>query len=302
MKYLFLALMLVFGTVWAQDDEMENPQPPNDPSPTAASGPAPKITADPKAIVVTVNLTGSPLTGTCGYMTNLSWTASGASVCTKTGAWSGNAAASGSEQISVNSATATFTLTCSSNTDSRTLTWINPTQNTDGTNATLSGNKVYHAASAANIESANPVINLVPARTTYVLSGLPAGPRVVGVKATGSTGMDSAMSALASTSIVLPTGVDTVQATCTPPSEPKPPSGVTIAATVWDVMNDPRGGNRVGRDFGYIGLGVACVGTEAYIIQNDTIEYWKVALKDVTRYRKPRSAIVVARCELVTDG
>jgi hypothetical protein len=122
------------------------------------------------------------------------------------------------------------------------------------------------------------------------------------VKATGSTGMDSAMSALASANITLPVGADTVQAACTPPAEPKPPSGVTIAATVWDVMNDPRGGQRVGRDFGVIGLGVACIGTEAYITQQGgSVEYWKVALSDVTRYRKPRSAIVVARCQLVTE-
>jgi hypothetical protein len=295
--------MSVFA--FAQDDEMENPPPPNDPTPTAASGgPAPKISADPKAIVVTVNLNGSPLTGTCGYTTNLNWTASGASVCTKSGAWSGNGAASGSESVQVNSATATFTLTCSSNTDSRTLTWVNPTQNTDGTTATLSGNKVYHAASAANIESANPPIVLTPAKTTYVLAGLPAGPRVVGVKATGPTtqgSLDSAMSALASASITLPTGVDTVTATCTPPAEPKPPTGITIAATVWDVRNDPRGGQRIGRDVGVIQLDVACLGTEAYLTQqNGDIEYWKVPRTDPPTkfYRKPRSAIVVGRCAL----
>jgi hypothetical protein len=310
---LLAALLLLALSPWvtAQDDEPEPPEntqserPPggNDAAPTAAStAPAPKISADPRAITVTVNLTGSPLTGTCGYSSNLSWTATGASVCTKSGAWSGNGGASGSESVVVNSATSTYTLTCSSNTDSRTLTWINPTQNVDGTAVTLSGNEVWHAASAANIESANPPIILTPAKTTYVLAGLPAGPRVVGIKAIGPTpnSLRSAMSALASTSITLPTGVDTVTATCTPPPEPKPPTGITIASTVWDVRNDPRGGQRVGRDVGVISLDVPCLGTEPYLTQDAGIDYWKVPRTDPPTqfYRKPRSAIVVGRCRL----
>ena len=51
---------------------------------------------------------------------------------------------------------------------------------------------------------------LTPAKVTYVVAGLPAGPRVFGVKATGTGGLDSAISALASTSIILPSGADTV--------------------------------------------------------------------------------------------
>jgi hypothetical protein len=234
---------------------------------------------------------------------NLSWTATNASVCTKSGAWSGTGQASGSESVQVNAASATYTLTCSSNTDTRTINWVNPTQNVDGTTATLSGNKVFHAASAANIESANPPIVLTPAKTTYLLAGLPSGPRVVGVKATSSAGIESDMSALAQTTITLPTGADTVQASCTPPPEPKPPSSVTIAQTVWDVLNAPKGGQRVGRDVGLIALDVKCLGTEAYLLQGE-VEYWKVPRTNPPTqfYRKPRSAIVVGRCQLMTSG
>jgi hypothetical protein len=318
MKKLLLAIMLALsmGVVAQDDDDMDEESPPEeqnpaserppggkDVAPTAGSGPAPKIGATPQALTVSVNLTGSPVTGVCGYTMNLSWTAQNASVCTKTGAWSGSGAASGSEQVTVNSASQTYTLTCSSNTDTRTLTWINPTQNVDGTSVALSGNEVWHAASAANIESANPPIVLTPARTQYLLAGLPAGPRVVGIKAIGPTpnSLRSVMSALASVTIQLPTGVDTQQATCTPPPEPKPPTGVTIAGTVWDVRNDPRGGQRIGRDVGTIGLDVACLGTEAYLTQdNGAIEYWKVPRTDPPTkfYRKPRSTIVVGRCQL----
>ena len=286
-KWLVLASCGLMSIALAQDED---------------KAPAPKIGATPQALSVTVNLTGTPMTGTCGYTMNLSWTAQNASVCTKTGAWSGSGAASGSEAVMVNSAS-TYTLTCSSNTDTRTLTWINPTQNTDGSAAVLTGNEVWHAASAANIESANPPIVLTPAKTTYLLSGLPSGPRVVGIKAIGAApgNLRSAMSALASTSITLPTGADTVQATCTPPPEPKPPSGVTIASTVWDLINAPKGGQRVGRDVGVIQLDVACLGTEPYLSQGEGIDYWKVPRTNPPTqfYRKPRSAIVVGRCKLV---
>ena len=155
---------------------------------------APTVSADPKGVNVTVDLTGSPLTGTCPYNINLSWTAVNASVCNKTGAWAGSGSASGSESQQVNGSV-TYTLTCSSDTESKTLSWTNPTQNTDGTNAVLTGSKVYHANSAANIE-ANPPVVLTPAKVTYVVAGLPAGPRVFGVKATGTGGLDSAISLL----------------------------------------------------------------------------------------------------------
>jgi hypothetical protein len=309
MKKLLIAMMLALSMgVVAQeppsdndDDEMEAPPPSNDPTPTHASASAPKIGATPTALQVTVNLTASPITGTCPYNTNLSWTASNASVCTKTGAWSGNAGASGSESINVNAASMTFTLTCSSNTDTRNLTWTNPTQNTDGTAVSLSGNKVYHAASAANIESANPPIVLTPAKTAYLLAGLPAGPRVVGVKATGSTGIDSAMSPLASATIVLPTGADTVQAGCTVPPEPKPPTGVTIASTVWDVRRSMGTSPiAVGRDGGVSQIGAACIGDEPMLMQGET-EYWDVGSRnrpEIKIYRKPRSTMLLGQCQV----
>jgi hypothetical protein len=232
---------------------------------------------------------------------NLSWTATNASVCTKTGAWSGSGSASGSESVSVNAASSTYTLTCSSNTDSRTVSWTNPTQNTDGSAANLSGNKVYHANSAANIEAGTPIV-LTPAKTTYVLAGLPAGPRVIGVKATGPAPnlFDSAMSALATATIVLPTGVDTVQAGCTTPPEPKPPTAVTISSTVWEALHNYRF-ERVGRDVGTIPLNTLCLGNGPYILQGD-VEYWGVPKALITLYRKPKSEMFVARCELQTSS
>jgi hypothetical protein len=285
MKMLISVLLLVSASAVAQQE-------------------APKISADPKGISVTVDLTGSPLTGTCPYNMNLSWTASNASVCTKSGAWSGTGSASGSESISVNAASQTYTLTCSSSTESKTLTWVNPTQNTDGSAAVLANNKVYHANSAANLESSTPIV-LTPAKTTYVVAGLPAGPRSFAVKA-GTATVDSAMSAVASTTIVLPTGADTVQAGCTTPPEPKPPTAVTISSTVWDTKGSVQGGSlKVGTNVGGIDLGVLCRGqapviTEGFNNVGQPVEYWELD-KNLTRIRpgvKPRPGILVGQCQL----
>ena len=281
-NWLLLALVPVFA--WAQDD--------------AERAPAPTISADPKAVAVTVNLTGSPITGTCPYNMNLSWTATNASVCQKTGAWTGTGNASGSESVQVNAAASTYTLTCSSSTDSRTVSWTNPTQNEDGSAAQLTGNKVFHSNSASTIEAAPPIV-LTPAKTSYVLAGLPAGPRAIGVKATGAApnNFDSVMSNIANVAIVLPTGAATVQAGCKTAPPPKPPTAVTIANTVWEVIHNFYG-RRVGRDVGTIPLDTKCLGPEAYITQGEGIDYWGVPYKLVKKYRSPVSQQLVARCEL----
>lgn len=297
MRLSLLALVLASSVLMAQTA-------PESPTPETRA-PAPTIEPGPQAVTVTVDLVGSPTTGTCPYQMNLSWSAANASVCSKTGVWSGTAPASGSESVEVNAAQATYTLTCSSATDSRTIKWTNPTQNVDGTAVVLGGNKVYQSNSAANIDTCNdeacspaPII-LQPARTSYVLTGLPAGPRYVAVKATSAKGVDSALSTVASTTISLPTGTDQVQASCTPPPAPKPPTAVTIAMTVWETFK-PGGVLRVGRDVGNVELGVTCKGTAPVIVQGDPesgTQYWVVPKDQTKLYRRPKSSYVVGRCE-----
>jgi hypothetical protein len=270
----------------------------------------------PSAVVVSVTLTGTPQTGTCPFTMAVSWTATNASVCTKSGGWSGNVNASGSSSETVDSPQKTYTLTCSSNTDSRTVTWANPTQNTDGTTATLKGNKLYHGNSQASVDPgsglSNAPIVLEPARTSYLLSGLPAGPRYVSVVATSSVSpfLDSSISNIAQTTISLPSGAATLQAGCTTPPTPKPPTAVTIAATVWDVLNT-RDGPLVGQDVGTIGIGEKCLGKAPWIIQQPAnaesdgywttpTEYWQVPKGKASLYRTPRSKELVANCQRET--
>lgn len=189
------------------------------------------LRVNPQGATVEVTLTISPASGYCPYTAQATWSATNASVCQKSGYWTGTGVlASGSEQIEVNSATAAFTLTCSANTDYRDLTWVNPTQNTDGSAVNLQGNKVYHYSSSTGIETSTPIV-IAPAATSYRVTGLPAGTRYFGVKATGKqtnniAGIDSAMSNLASVTVNLPSGTKTTTVGCTTPPPPKPPTGV----------------------------------------------------------------------------
>jgi hypothetical protein len=269
------------------------------------------LTVTPQATQIVVTLNASPTTGTCPYTSNVSWSATNASACTMSGSWSGTAAASGSRPVEVNSSQMTLTLTCSANTESALLKWTNPTQNVDGTAVGLKGNKVFHAPLANEVINAPPIVIepavAAPTQATYLLTGLPAGVRYAGVRATSSVSpfFDSDMSNVVSWTVVLPSGSATKQLGCTTPPTPKPPTAVTIGSTVWDSIPG-REGIFVGRDVGTIGVPVDCVGQEPVTVQSQAgsdvlAEYWAVRRDDVTLYRKPRSQIVLARCVMASS-
>lgn len=269
-------------------------------SPVGAQDRAPAPRVSLAGATVDVALSVTPASGYCPYMATVTWSATGASVCQKSGYWSGGPVnASGSESIEVNSTSATFTLTCSASTDYRDLTWTNPTNNTDGTTANLSGNKVYHNASSASIETLPPIV-ITPKTTTYRVAGLPAGVRYFGIKATGQGNVDSAMSNLATATIALPSGAKSVQVGCTTPPPPNPPTGVTISQTVWETRVLGAGDSQrfaPGRDVGRIGLDVLCVGEKPIIIEN-AADYWVVPRSEVMLYRNPKSTVLLGRCAL----
>lgn len=260
---------------------------------------AQELTVSPRGATIEVELSVTPASGYCPYQANVTWTATGASVCQKSGYWSGTAQASGSESSSITSTSATFTLTCSANTDYRDLTWTNPTTNTDNSAVQLTGNKVYHGPSSSTIEQTTPIV-ITPAATTYRVSGLPSGTRYFGLKATGQAGVDSAMSNLVSATVTLPSGAKTVTVGCTTPPPPKPPTGLTVASTVWEYTIKGQGENQrpaPGRDVGVIALGTLCLGSEALIIEQSA-EYWGVPRAKVKTYRKPKSSLLLGRCEV----
>jgi len=256
-----------------------------------------QLSISPRGATIDVALSVTPTTGYCPYQATATWSASGASVCQKSGSWSGQANASGSESVSIGTTSVTFTMTCSTNTDYRDLTWTNPTTNTDNSAATLTGNKVYHGPNAAEVQNTIP-ISITPAATTYRVSGLPAGTRYFGVKALGTAGVESAMSNLVNATITVPTGVKTVTVGCTTPPPPKPPTGVTIASTVWEYVIRGSGNNQhpsPGRDVGVIGLGTLCLFDKPVIPETN---YWAVPKSEVKLYRNPKSNVLLGQCEV----
>jgi pimeloyl-ACP methyl ester carboxylesterase len=71
------------------------------------------VTVAAAAAVPTVTLTATPVSVASGATSMLTWTSTGASSCTATGAWSGNEATSGTFITPALTAAATYTLACS---------------------------------------------------------------------------------------------------------------------------------------------------------------------------------------------
>ncbi|HLS81789.1 MAG TPA: putative Ig domain-containing protein [Steroidobacter sp.] len=83
---------------------------------------------------------------------------------------------------------------------SATLSWTPPTQNTDGSTLTnLAGYRIVYGASPTTLNRMAEVDN--PGLTTYVVTGLNAGTWYFAVKAYTSSGVESALSNVASKSI-----------------------------------------------------------------------------------------------------
>ena len=264
----------------------------------ATTAAEPQLKVSPLGATIDVQLSVTPATGYCPYQATATWSAGGASVCQKSGYWTGSTTASGSESISISSTSATLTLTCSSSSDYRDLNWTNPTTNTDNSAANLAGNKVFHTTTSANIEGAVPIV-ITPKATTYRVSGLPAGVRYFGVKATGQGGVDSVMSNLVSVTIQLPVGAKTATVGCTTPPPPLPPTGVTISSTVWEYVIKGQGVNQhpaPGRDVGVIALDTLCIGEKPLLSEN-AADYWIVPKSEVQLYRKPKSNVLLGRCQ-----
>jgi Putative Ig domain len=80
-----------------------------------------------------------------------------------------------------------------------TLNWIAPSQNTNGTTATLSGYVVSYGTSASALSQTVTITN--PSTTSYTVTGLGVGTWYFGVSATSSDGTRSALSTVVSKTI-----------------------------------------------------------------------------------------------------
>ena len=80
------------------------------------------------------------------------------------------------------------------------LTWIPPTQNTDGSVLTnLAGYKIHYGASASAMTQTVTITN--PGLTAYTMSDLPAGNWYFAVTAYSTTGIESAVSGVIATTL-----------------------------------------------------------------------------------------------------
>lgn len=186
----------------------------------------------------TVTLTSSAPTGVAPHTQTLTWSSLAGSVCTKSGSWTGTTTNAGTQTINDLQASANYRISCTKAASGGTasLSWIPPTQNTDGSSLTnLAGYRVVYGTSATAL--AQTIQIATPGASTYTVSGLASGTWFFGVKAYTSGGVESAVSNVASkvvTTSPAATGEASVAVTVTP--RPNPPTQLQVVEqTVFNV-------------------------------------------------------------------
>ena len=236
----------------------------------------------------TVTLTATPATGVSPLDVTLTWSSTGATGCTASGAWSGAKATSGTQVIIGVTSNTSYNLLCSTSTGTATLSWVAPTANVDGTALTnLAGFKVYSATTSAGVASATAVVINNPSTLTYAAAGLSSGTWYFGLKAFNAAAIDSDMTGLVSKAIVLASASASASVTVT--TKPNPPTLVTVSQTAYDLKN-----GRLYRVVGEIPLNTPC---GAFVVKQWGTKYYELPLDKVTITRTPRSTRVVGRCE-----
>lgn len=152
----------------------------------------------------TVTLTATPTSGKASVPVTLTWsTTPAAASCAGSGGsnggaqgWSGTLPASGSYTVPVALITTqTYTVTCTWSDNTTTLTWVPPTQNTDGSPLTdLTSYNVYEGpTSPPGKIIASPAAGI----TSYTATALPAGTNYFAVTAVNSKQQESELSNIA---------------------------------------------------------------------------------------------------------
>lgn len=130
----------------------------------------------------TLTFTAVSTVGNDSVVPDLTWsTTPTAQACTASGQWAGTKAALGHEVLPAVTTNATFTLVCSWAADSTaTLTWINPTQNTNATSYTNAQDIIIkYRTGAGSLDNTAPpcaapvtcIVVTPPTTTTRVING-----------------------------------------------------------------------------------------------------------------------------------
>lgn len=180
------------------------------------------------------------VTGAGSVVPKLTWsTQPAAASCTASGAsdWTGTKAASGTVTLAAITSSKTYQLVCTWPGDTTAkLTWVRPTQNTDGTaleictSQTATGSclrsfTIYHGDTAATMNTTVTVNDRNA--TTYTFTGLPIGPEFFAVRAVNGDGVSSDMSNVASKTLTAgPSATEKVAITVNP--QPNEPTALTV--------------------------------------------------------------------------
>jgi hypothetical protein len=181
------------------------------------------------ALAGTVTLTSAPATGgtaTLTWTTTASADGIAASGCTASGGWTGAQAASGSFTTAPVTVTTVFTLTCTWNDTTSTLTWTNPTTLSPGGAAFTDQTGVYIYGGTAPT-GLTRVATLTGTPTSDVLTGQAVGTNYYAVSAISKADGEGTPSvtvakANGAATAAASTTVTAVQAL------PSPPTNVTV--------------------------------------------------------------------------
>jgi hypothetical protein len=171
--------------------------------------------------IPTCTITAQPATATGSADVTVEWATTGAQTCVATGGWSGPKDCAGGSQVMQDvTQNRTFTLKVAAATGKVTARWTKPTQNTDGSPATVTGYKLYVADSAAQLPTAQPIA--LPATPLEYVFWRPPGNVTAGIKAVRSDSVESGLSNVASKNVLAASG--TCSATVTISPRPKAPT------------------------------------------------------------------------------
>jgi hypothetical protein len=157
----------------------------------------------------TLSFSASPSTVSQNGSTTLDWSSTDATGCTASGDWSGSKGGSGAETINSMIIDSQFTLDCSgaggtvndtvnvavvlSNNGTALLSWVPPTENTDGSTLTdLAGYKVYYGTSSGSYGA--PITINDPGLSSYMVENLGISDWFFVMTAFKSSGIESSYS------------------------------------------------------------------------------------------------------------
>jgi hypothetical protein len=134
------------------------------------------LLAAPLLSAQTLTFTAETVTGVESVVPKLTWSTNPvATACVASDGWTGTKTASGSETLPAISATKTFVMVCSWASDLKaTLSWSNPTKNTDGSDySNAKAIRIRYGLSAAQLTQTTDVLPPpLPTPTSYVVNAL----------------------------------------------------------------------------------------------------------------------------------